>query len=170
MELRHLTDTEFQTYIDKESSVDFSNYEIHLSECSTCRKELKKYSLLYNGLKKDPGYKLNPGFSDAVLTRIIANQIEHPRSIFEKIMYLAGLLVALFVGGYFLDINKIATAMAGPFVPIVDALQNLSTSYIEMMPLSNQSFAILCFSALLLIGVYFADNLLLKYKAKQFCL
>ena len=170
MAIRHLTDMEFQAYLDKGKKSDDIFIDAHLNECKKCRQELKIYQLLYNELKDDTAYNLNPGFSDAVMTRLIANQIEQPRFVFEKVLYLIGSIIALIVGGYFLDLNKIASAMTGPFVPIIDTLKNLTTSYIELLSVSGHGFAILCFSVLILIGVYFADNLLLNYKEKQFCL
>jgi hypothetical protein len=170
MAVRHMTDNDFQAYLERDNTAEYTPFDTHLNDCKKCRHELKQYRLLYDGLKQDIGYNLNPGFSDALMTRLIINQEVQQRNHFDKFMYLTGMLVALLVGGYFLDLNKIASAMAGPFVPVFDTLKNLSSSYIELIPVSNQSFGILCFSALILIGVYFADNLLLNYKEKRFCL
>lgn len=170
MAVRHLTDIEFQNYIDKNNSNNNRFIDDHLNRCQECRQELKAYRLLYNSLKQDTGYNLKPGFSDAVITRIVAAQTEKPQSIFDRVLLLAGLLIAIFTAGFFLDFNKIASAMAGPFVPLFNTMKNLSANYIETLSISGSSFGILLFSALILVAVYFADNILLSYKEKRFCL
>jgi len=170
MAVRHMTDNDFQVYLERDNTAEYTPFDTHLNDCKKCRHELKQYRLLYDGLKQDKGYNLNPGFSDAVMTRILINQEVQQRSSIDKLMYFTGILIALAAGGFFLDLNKIASAMASPFVPVFDTLINLSSSYIELIPVSNQSFGILCFSALILIGVNFADNILLNYKEKRFCL
>ncbi|MFH2050704.1 MAG: hypothetical protein ABIJ12_14815 [bacterium] len=170
MAVRHLTDMEFQSYLDKNKPSNNRFIDDHLKRCKECRQELKAYRLLYNSLKRDTGYNLNPGFSDAVITRLVAAQTEKPQSILDKVLIFAGILIAIAAGGFFLDINKIAAAMAGPFIPLFNTMKNLSANYIETLHISGSSFGILLFSALIFVAVYFADNLLLNYKEKRFCL
>ena len=93
MAIRHLTDTEFQDYLDKDFHGNNIYSHNHLNECKLCRQELHQYRLLYSGLKEDNGYNLNPGFSETVLTRIIANQPVKTRSMFERVVFLFGMLV-----------------------------------------------------------------------------
>jgi len=170
MAVRHLTDMEFQNYLDINNPNNNRFIDDHLKRCKQCRQELKAYRLLYSNLKQDTGYNLNPGFSDAVITRIVVAQTENSQSIFDKVLIFAGILIAIVAAGFFLDVNKIAAAMAGPFVPLFNTMKNLSANYLETLSISGSSFSIILFSVLIFVAVYFADNLLLSYKEKRFCL
>ena len=66
----HLTDDEFQSYLDGTLDMDIREVDRHLKECPACRGGLERYRDLYRALSEDPFPYAKGNLAPQVLRRI----------------------------------------------------------------------------------------------------
>jgi len=81
MAIEHLTDEQFQEYLDGNLADESrSVVETHLEVCEHCRDNLRQYQLLYERLGDDSGFSLPADFAAGVVSRIESESAENASS------------------------------------------------------------------------------------------
>ncbi len=68
--MKHLTDEEFQSYLDGTPGCPRAEIERHLAECPQCNLGLEQYRIVYSALADDSGFELSPGFTRNMVDRL----------------------------------------------------------------------------------------------------
>ncbi len=171
MAVRHVTDEEIQAYLDEGSDVGYAAFETHVQVCESCRSRLAHYKVLYQGLRDDRGYDLNPGFSDAVMARVAVGHIESSRwSRINSIAVILGSLVLLGLLVYFLDLRSLGAALAQPFAPLAQTGVRLMDKFGPLLSSGQVNVGVYIFCGLILAVVSFLDYILFHVKDRTYCL
>lgn len=106
--MKHLSESDFQDYLDANISERKTEITSHLEACKICRNKLKHYEMLYKGLKADQIPSLSADFSKSVIEKIqIESVAEERQPIWVLILSIAGAALGLGVAGYFLNFARI---------------------------------------------------------------
>ncbi|UCD16789.1 MAG: hypothetical protein JSV44_10065 [Candidatus Zixiibacteriota bacterium] len=70
MGLNHLTDDQFQEYLDGRPDFRDAGISEHLDGCELCRRQLRQYEELYGYLGEDEGFALPTDFAASVVARV----------------------------------------------------------------------------------------------------
>lgn len=101
--MKHLTDRQMQAFLDGQDRSQNSAAQKHLQECDFCRSELSAYQKVYQALDENPGFALQPDFTNLVLNRLQARaekRIQLWETAFVVFVGLLGLgIVFYFVNG-----------------------------------------------------------------------
>lgn len=114
--MKHLSDEEIQDFLDGNLPERNQEIERHLSECESCRVEVKHYRRLAAALAADTGQDLAAGFADRVMVRVSAEPVARPRAVlFERLaMALVGAAMVV-VAAVFLDWSLVGRVLVEMF-------------------------------------------------------
>ncbi|MBD3234233.1 MAG: hypothetical protein GF315_10975 [candidate division Zixibacteria bacterium] len=108
MKYHHLTDEEFQLYLDKQHEIDTERIRVHIDECEYCRNQLTQYKNLYAQLGKDPDYSLSDISIDSVMEKIGSSNLSKYRQIGpELLVSIFSVFASIACALYFLDIRSV---------------------------------------------------------------
>ena len=101
--MKHLSDTEIQSYLDRPSGGIPGPLEDHLRTCAMCRRRLDEYRALFARLADDSGMPVYEGLTDAVMARVAARPHPEHSGIYDLVLAAGGTAIAaaaiwLFVG------------------------------------------------------------------------
>ncbi|RKX30019.1 MAG: hypothetical protein DRP47_00155 [Candidatus Zixiibacteriota bacterium] len=171
MAIRHLTDEELQSYLDRGDTCEVEHLETHMRSCKLCQDRFSQYQRLYAGLEQDNGYELSPGFSETVMTRLAIAAPEISTSRPRELLWAGvGLIATLCLVGYFIDLESIILSLARSFAPLYHVEQTVLTQIKDSLTATEGYPMPLLFSGLILLGVSVADSLLLSLRSKNICL
>jgi len=98
MRVKHLSESEIQRLLDRESrelSLDHNTaLREHVDNCSVCRSAAENYSLLYDELALQPQVRLSAGFAQRVVAALPSPQLIRLPSMVEALSGLSVVLVA----------------------------------------------------------------------------
>lgn len=120
---KHLSEQHIQEYLD--NNINHSKkqtIEEHLSECSSCREEIKRYKKLYAILENNIEHRLSTEFNVNVLNRIKNIPIKKPKTWIYYLPGLFGFFVILGTSLYFSNLK--------PFVHVFEQSKILINAYI----------------------------------------
>ncbi|OQX95369.1 hypothetical protein B6I21_05775 [candidate division KSB1 bacterium 4572_119] len=115
MYLDHLTDEQFQLYLDGLPTEGISDIEEHLKTCEECRSQLSAYKLVYKELNIEPESALLPGFENAIISRI-RKKAEQKQFIRNLLTQAAMIILGSTLPLYFLLTGKISDDLNHIFV------------------------------------------------------
>jgi hypothetical protein len=108
MAMKHLTDSEIQAYLDGGASDERGRLDSHLKTCDSCRKKLREYEMLYDGLSSDTIPGLPADFTGSVMAELDNREsVEGRRPTRRILVWLAGVLVGLWAVSLFVDFTQI---------------------------------------------------------------
>jgi hypothetical protein len=112
MALRHLTDKDFQDYLDGNRTQDTQFIEMHLYACTDCQTTFKEYQKLYAGLNEDKGFELSSNFAASVMSKIPVEPAgEHRFHYGDFFLMILGFLIAVGAALYFTDSKSLLAAI-----------------------------------------------------------
>jgi archaellum biogenesis protein FlaJ (TadC family) len=155
--MKHLTDEEFQKYLDKDSSINRTEINTHLEKCKACRTQYLAYKSLYGGLSNETGFMLSANFSDKVVGQL-KNQKEKRTQFFEGILISVAIIISLGITAYFSNLDRLLFSL---FEPNISNMEVFFQHFGSL--LSGKSFIVL-FALLILIIIGFADKLIFRFK------
>lgn len=163
--MKHLTDSEIQTYLDGGSDDEtHKKIEMHLAGCQHCRKELQTYRALYGYLAAAPAVSLSPAFAGNIISRIERGESERP--LFEWLMFGISVLIGLAAFFYFVPLAALGSLFAPLFTPILESTRPLwqyllsLTARLDLPGIGNARLVI--FAALVLFSAALIDRFILQ--------
>jgi len=151
----HLTEEQFQDYLDNLDNFDKIYFEEHLRICSSCQKNLEIYQELYTALNSDPFPALSNDFSAQVVSAISGPQ-ESRWQLFESGFTIAIFLFGIAASLYFFNplpfLNNVAT----------NILNNLGEYATKFLPEFNGSMPIFIVAIIIFLLVEIIDKKLIR--------
>lgn len=150
---KHLSEQQIQEYLD--NNINHSKkqtIEEHLSECSSCREEIKHYKKLYAILENDIEDRLSKQFNLKVLARVKEIPIKKPKTWVYYLLGLVSLFIILGTSLYYNDLipnvfvfEQLNILLKAYILPYVELFQNLSSS-------KSMNYLFLSFIIIFIIG------------------
>ena len=170
MAVRHLTDEQIQRYLDGNISRD-SDAAHHLQHCPACMRQLELYREVYEGLHRDVGFELAPGFAESVMARLAAVSEKSSRvSLVGLILLVFGTVSVAGLALYFLEVKALTEMLASLSAIGVD----FSSSFVESLRMATASLGvsmnIMLSSGLILLTFAAIDRILVRFRGSHYCL
>ena len=151
----HLTEEQFQDYLDNLDNFDKIDSEEHLRICDSCQKNLAIYQELYTALKTDPFPSLSENFSSQIVSAISDPQ-ESKWQLFESGITIAFFLFGIAASLYF--VNPL------PFLSNVvkNILNSLGEYAVKFFPDFNGSMSIFIVAIIIFLLVEILDKKIIR--------
>jgi hypothetical protein len=153
--IRHLSDEQIQSYLDKQPNQNIQMIEEHLSACPSCMKSVQEYRQLYTSLETDPFPSLSTDFTERVVSRVSGSE-ESRWQFFES-----GFIITFFLFG-------IAAALyfVNPLPFLTNSINTLVVTISEFaakfLPELNGNTPIFVVAVLIFLLVELVDKKLLR--------
>ena len=169
MAVRHLTDEQIQRYLDGDMSRD-SDVVYHLQHCPVCQRQLELYREVYEGLHRDVGFELAPGFAESVMARLAAVSEKSSRvSLVGLILLVFGTVSVAGLALYFLEVKALTEMLASLSTVGI----NFGSSFIESLRMATASLGvstdIVLSTGLILLTFAILDRLLIRLRSSHLC-
>jgi len=151
----HLTEEEFQDYLDKNTRLSSRDIEEHINICGTCQKSLEVYRELYTALETDPFPALTEDFSAQIVSKISEPQ-ESRWQLFESGSIIAFFLFGIAASVYFVNPLPFLTNVVN------NIIGNLGAYATKFLPEFNGSLPVFIVAIVILLLVEIIDKKLLR--------
>lgn len=120
--MKHLTDTDIQTYLEGPGSEKARAFDDHLSGCRICRRRVDEYKSLFAHLGDDSAVPVVRGLADKVMASVTAARApDEPSSLADLVLTGAGVLLAAAALYIFVGLQPLSRglAMLGGSLPAI---------------------------------------------------
>jgi len=166
MEYKHLTDEDFQDYLDGNLKGKTEAFEGHLVWCEICRGNLMAYRNLYSGLGQECEVNLSSDFADSVIAKLAAEPVLKPWFNFLHIFLAAvGIIAVIGFTQHYYDWGSLGVQMVDSFIPKIDLQPPEVTAVVDTAFDSLEKYKLLIFSLIVLLAIIVMDQLFFKKKS-----
>jgi len=164
MSRHHLEENDFQAFLDNKATQS-RDIEDHLDSCTSCRKILEYYKVLYDALGKEPHFKLPKHFARKVSIMAMGKSkiLDAPFRM-ESILIGAVAMVALGTSIFFIDFSVFTQSFSQTGLGVKN-LNNLlvgpAKNFLEGL---NGSIILLVFAGLAILSMAGIDRLIRSLK------
>ncbi|MDH4223043.1 MAG: hypothetical protein OEV55_05820 [candidate division Zixibacteria bacterium] len=167
MNSKHLTDEEFQDYLDERHPAESGYMEEHLRTCQLCRNNLREYKSLYAELKAERGFELSPNFAESVMSRLPDVEIPVSQTRYATIIMSAfSILVVISIAIYLLNWKWFIQTISVIPSPFFKAILVFGNSIAGFFAHLNVGINLLLMSFVILLVISLLDYLLFSKKRK----
>lgn len=138
----HLTDDEFQSYLDGTPDTDIRDIERHLRECPACRNGIARYRELYRALSIDPVPHEQEMLAPQVLRRIESmreRKVRHRENFAVTLISAVGLGICIYLSHFFAF-----------FLPLLEEVR----TYLEIMSSGYGNVFVLAVMVVMVLLLY----------------
>lgn len=164
--MKHLSDSDFQDYLDGNCPPGDTFIRKHLKTCEECKRRLEKYSILYAGLKDDRAWSLPDSFADTVIAEL-PDKTAPLKAVYrflnsEVFLIFAGIAAALGAALYYIDFQEYLQffynvfKLEFDFTPLLEEFTNVVTL------LNPPGLPFLLSGGLVLLIIYVLDQFIIQ--------
>jgi len=119
--MNHLSDKDFQEYIEGDNSHKNFSFRAHIESCEMCRTNFQLYHFLYEGLSEDITWSLPEHFPDSVMEKLPPQRAGWYRFVLaDSFLIIAGIAAAFCAALYFVDFHNLFRLFSGLFPTGID--------------------------------------------------
>ena len=165
--MKHISDQDFQDYLDGNRPPNDSFIQKHLETCETCRRQLEQYEVIYASLSSNIEWSLPDSFADTVVARL-STKHESRFALYrflssDVFLIFTGVVLSLGAVLYFMNYQVFLKPLRSVFswktglIPVFEKLQSAGELF------GPDGFTYLLSGGLILLIVGMIDRLILQY-------
>jgi len=164
--MKHLSDSDFQDYLDGNCPKGDSFIRKHLETCEMCKHRFEQYSILYSGLKDDIAWSLPDTFADNLIAEL-PDKTAPLKAVYrflnsEVFLIFAGIAAALGAALYYIDFQVYLQSFYNAFRLWFD-FTPLFEEFTNVVTLLNQpGLSFLLSGGLVLLIIYVLDQFIIQ--------
>lgn len=164
--MKHMSDSDFQDYLDGNCPPGDTFIRKHLKTCEACKHRLEQYGILYSGLKDDIAWSLPDNFADNLISEL-PDRTAPLKAVYrflnsEVFLIFAGIAAALGAALYYIDFQAYLQFFYNVFKLEFDFTQLLEEFTDVFTLLNPPGLSFLLSGGLVLLIIYALDRFIIQ--------